>query len=59
MQMMRICLIGDEGIDINDKRKNPENTEQWVFSSEDGKNWELEEEIENTRVEARTNNIPE
>jgi broad specificity phosphatase PhoE len=59
MQMMRICLIGDEGIDINGKRKNPDNTEQWIFSSEDGKNWELESEIKNEKVETRINNIPE
>jgi len=55
MQMMRICLIGDEGIEINDKRKNPENTEQWVFSSGDGKNWELEEEIKNGLVRMKGN----
>ena len=59
MQMMRICLIGDEGIDINGKRKNPDNTEQWIFSSADGKNWELESEIKNEKVETRVNNIPE
>ena len=59
MQMMRICLIGNEGVDINGKRKNPDNTEQWIFSSEDGKNWELESEIKNEKVETRINNMPE
>jgi len=58
MQMMRIALIGDEGIDFDDQRRNPENTEQWIFESYDGVDWELTEEIVNSNVETNHNNIP-
>ena len=58
MQMMRIALIGDEGIDFDDQRRNPENTEQWIFESYDGKDWDLTEEIVNSNVETKHNNIP-
>jgi broad specificity phosphatase PhoE len=58
MQMLRCALIGDEGIDFNDQRRNPDNTEQWIFESHDGKEWDLTEERKNTNVEIRNNEIP-
>jgi broad specificity phosphatase PhoE len=51
MQMMRIALIGDENIDLDAKRRNPDNAEQWIFRSWNGKNWQLEKEIKNTIAE--------
>lgn len=58
MQMMRIALIGDEGISLDNQRRNPDNTEQWIFRKHDRLGWILEEEKKNERMEGRLNDIP-